>query len=100
MAVKDPQFETWEWNGEVHTNIGIINAVQMGYTVDEVWHDPPVWSAEFKAWIDSHGCRFFDLGAFGPPGVVFPNQETAELFRQEWFEPGLKHWEAKLAPSQ
>ena len=81
------EFETWEHEGKTYHAIGLVNFWWRGYTDLDTWTDPPQPSPEFLGWLKLYGVDTTDF-LLGPPHLVFPDAESAELFRQEWHVPG------------
>lgn len=81
------KWDVYHSEGKIYHGVGLVDFWLRGYSDDVL--DPPVLRPEFLQWLEAHGCKLVDWGAFGPPAIQFPDGETADLFREEWHRPGL-----------
>lgn len=86
--LEEKYFTTWEKDGRVFHEVGLMQIWWRGYCdADRGWTDPPEFSKEFTEWLEKHDSRVVEFG-IGPPVISFPSNEVAVEFCFAWHKPG------------
>lgn len=100
MTIHDEQldapFETFEHEGIIYHQVGLMQAWVRGYTdpAQYMMTEPPQWTAEFRQWLEDHRSSIAEW-IVGPPIIAFPDRETEAQFKVEWHDKARERYPIK-----